>query len=102
MLSILILIGVAILFNRKALTLKRNPYLWSAIGVLSFLALPFIMALLIVLLKREWLDEEFMILIASFILGFIGISVAYYVLEKLPNSTDVKSFDSDLLDNNID
>jgi uncharacterized membrane protein YfcA len=98
MLSIFIFLGIAMSFSRKAYDKDRNRYVWAAIGVVSYFLLQILAGVVIALVKPEWLDKQAIVSVVGLITGFMGVGVAYYILENLPDATEKETENSDLLD----
>lgn len=101
MLSIFILISIATMFSRKAFEKNRNRYGWGTIGVVTFFAAQLIAGVVIALIKPEWLENQGIVTVAGLISGSLGVGVAYYILYKLPDPTEIVGTDSNLLDSDL-
>jgi protein-S-isoprenylcysteine O-methyltransferase Ste14 len=98
MLSIFIFLGIATTFARKAYDKNRNRYVWGTIGVVSYFVLQLFAGSLLAVTKPEWLENQAMVTVIGLVTGFAGVGVAYYILNKLPDPTEVEAENSGLLD----
>ncbi len=98
MLGIFILVGIATTLARKAFDKDRNRYLWGAIGVVSYYLFQLVAGIFIAFIEPEWLQNQGIVLGLGLGFGFIGVGIAYYILHKLPNPTEVEDSENDLLD----
>ena len=102
MLTIVIFVGIASSFSRKAHDKNRNRYLWGTIGIVSYFLLQVLAGIIMALIDPKLLENQVIVTIAGLVTGFAGVGLAYYILHKLPDPTEVvEATDNNLLDSNL-
>jgi uncharacterized membrane protein len=101
MLTIFLFIGIASAFARLAFDKERNRVFWGVTGVVSYFLTQFIAGMIIVLINPELLTDGTIVMILNLVFGFLGVGIAYFILNRLPDLREVQDTDTDLLDSNL-
>ncbi len=103
MLSIFMFVTIATTFSRKAYDKDLNRYLWGTIGILSYFAMQIIAGVIIALTIPDLLNEQGALIAIDLCSGLIGVGIAYFILNRIPDPNDPARVgnDDDLLDSNL-
>jgi hypothetical protein len=101
MLSIFVLIGVATSFARIAFDKNLNRGLWGTIGVLSYFVSQFVITLIIAAVSPETMADSTNGVVYSLLSGFAGVTIAYIILQRIPDGKDENDNNTNLLDGDI-
>lgn len=97
----LIAILIGFWFNRLAKENNANQAFWVILGIVSYLAGQFALALVIGLIDVNLLDNVGASLLIGIVGGLIGVFIAKYLLEKNVKNKPVENED-DILDSFIE
>jgi peptidoglycan/LPS O-acetylase OafA/YrhL len=98
---IVILVSIALTFSKLAHSKNLNRYLWGFIGVISYYIAQLLAGVFIAIFSKDLKNNQEAILVIGVLAGLLGVGIAYFILQKMPDSEEIKHNRKDLLDSNF-
>jgi peptidoglycan/LPS O-acetylase OafA/YrhL len=98
---IIILVSIALTFSNLAHSKNLNRYLWGFIGVISYYIAQLLAGIFIAFFSSNLKNDQEALFIIGILAGCLGVGIAYFTLQKMPNAEEIRHNRKDLLDSNF-
>lgn len=98
---LIILVSIATTFSNLAHLKNLNRYLWGFIGVISYYLAQLLAGISIAIFSKDLKNNHEAMMIIGILAGLLGIGLAYFTLQKMPDAEEIRHNQKDLLDSNF-
>jgi ABC-type uncharacterized transport system permease subunit len=96
-----ILVSIALTFSNLAYSKNLNRYVWGFIGVISYYVAQLLAGIFIAFFSKNLKKDQEALFIIGILAGCLGVGIAYFILQKMPDAEVTKHNRKDLLDSNF-
>jgi peptidoglycan/LPS O-acetylase OafA/YrhL len=98
---IVLLVSIALTFSNLAHSKNLNRYVWGFIGVISYYVAQLLAGIFIAFFSKNLKTNQEALFIIGILAGCLGVGIAYFTLQKMPDAEDTRHNRKDLLDSNF-